>query len=116
MQQKLLKDVLEPLLEEDEYLITPYSTTTVGEWANKSDHRVRVSRLVDADFTFDKAAESIAQSIRNTIITDTTNMKVETKSSLLQLIEQHISENIVKVCNFNGFVTLLELNELTNGG
>ncbi|KAJ8072353.1 Telomerase reverse transcriptase [Marasmius tenuissimus] len=96
-QTKLL-EILRDLISEDSYAIQRY--TQISPALSSSKTMYRKQAWPDAMHPhFVKYATDLANALRHTIFVDQVSCQVESRDELLDLLEQHIKENIVKIGN-----------------
>uniref|UniRef100_A0A0W0FMP3 Telomerase reverse transcriptase n=1 Tax=Moniliophthora roreri TaxID=221103 RepID=A0A0W0FMP3_MONRR len=93
IQQTKLLEILKEILSEDSYTIQRY--TQVSSVMGKTRTMFRKRAWADGDAPhFLKYAKELANVLRHTIFITCT---IESREQVLQLLEQHITENIVKI-------------------
>ncbi|ESK87254.1 telomerase reverse transcriptase [Moniliophthora roreri MCA 2997] len=96
IQQTKLLEILKEILSEDSYTIQRY--TQVSSVMGKTRTMFRKRAWADGDAPhFLKYAKELANVLRHTIFVDQVTCTIESREQVLQLLEQHITENIVKI-------------------
>ncbi len=98
IKQHKLYSLVQQLFEQDEYLVQQLKRTQIKSNSASTRHQYIVHGAGLGSFPqFAKQAATMAQSLRNAILSDVVNYDYEETSSLLHLLHQHIFQNIVKV-------------------
>ncbi|THV07327.1 hypothetical protein K435DRAFT_605904, partial [Dendrothele bispora CBS 962.96] len=96
IEQNKLLDILSRLISEDAYLIQRHV-----QMSQRPDRTYRALKTKahpeDEHPHFLKYAADLASCIRNTIFIDAVSYPTTTKQEILELLESHITENIVKI-------------------
>lgn len=97
IQQRKLFDLVEQLFQQDEYLVQQLKRTQIKSNSATTRHQYLVHGAGLGSFPqFAKQAATMAQSLRNAILSDVVNYDYEDTSALLQLLRQHIFHNVVR--------------------
>ncbi|TCD64911.1 hypothetical protein EIP91_003447 [Steccherinum ochraceum] len=96
-QDKLLS-ILRKLISEDVYVTQRYGTVTLAAGKIKRTY-VKTAMPDDDHPHFISIATKLAETLRNTIFVDQVVYPYTQKKDMLQLLEEHITENIVKIGN-----------------
>ncbi|KAJ3198361.1 hypothetical protein HDU82_001240, partial [Entophlyctis luteolus] len=94
--QAMLTDILKDIVKEEEYLVQKYSVTFASVGKIKRNW-IKRAKTAGEFVQFEKLAKEIAENLRNTIVTDGVVYSLEERENLLQLLEEHICNNLVKM-------------------
>ncbi|KAF7374776.1 Telomerase reverse transcriptase [Mycena sanguinolenta] len=94
-QQKLL-EILRELISEDSYMIQRYGKVA-SEAGNVKRHYVQRAIPEDEHPHFLKVATDLANVLHNTIFVDQVKYSRAERDQILHLLEEHITDNIVKI-------------------
>lgn len=98
IKQNKLYSLVQQLFQQEEYLVQQMKRTQIKPHCATTRHQYVVHASGLGSFPqFSKQAAVMAQSLRNAIFSDVVNYDYEETNSLLQLLHQHIFQNIVKV-------------------
>ncbi|THG96236.1 hypothetical protein EW026_g5564 [Hermanssonia centrifuga] len=98
IEQTKLLQILRTILSEEEYLIQRHGQ--VGVAANKAKRTyVKMAMPADDHPHFLKMASKLAEALRHTIFVDQVLYPTAERKEILELLEQHITDNIVKIGN-----------------
>jgi hypothetical protein len=98
IKQTKLYALVQQLFHQDEYLVQQMKRTQIKAHSASTRHQYVVHASGLGSFPqFSKQAAAMAQSLRNAILSDVVNYDYEETPALLQLLHQHIFQNIVKV-------------------
>ncbi|OZJ05810.1 hypothetical protein BZG36_00879 [Bifiguratus adelaidae] len=93
--QDKLCNIIQDILREDEYLVQKYGV--IHPSAGKIKKSYVKSALNGDEFPqFTTVAASVAQTLRNAVLVDQVLYRYEDKGTILELLSQHINENIIK--------------------
>ncbi|KAJ3237235.1 hypothetical protein HDU81_009857 [Chytriomyces hyalinus] len=109
--QEMLMDIITDVINEEEYLVHKYSKA----YANVGKIKKRFSKVAknSAEFTqFGVLAQQLSSELRNVILTDGVLHSFEERDCLLELLEEHICNNLVKLSLLSLYLSHMEKNKL----
>ncbi|KAF7292779.1 Telomerase reverse transcriptase [Mycena indigotica] len=95
--QTKLIEILRALLSKDNYTVQRYAKVTSEAGKVRRAFLMRASAGAEDDLDFLQTATKLAGVLHSTIFVDEVRPKLTDKADVLHLLEQHITENIVKI-------------------
>ncbi|CAO3683223.1 unnamed protein product [Umbelopsis ramanniana] len=95
--QNILINIINKVLSQDEYLIRRYSAAFTATGGKVHFKHKKFAEVPDHFESFPQYAEKLAETFPNTIFVDNVLCTYEDTEELLELINEHVKSNVVKI-------------------